>query len=160
MVTSFDKEQETCSKSYLKYITYMYPKAMPLWDIGYMSVVYIVCMYISLLSLNRGQLEVLYTCRHQGVLMQSLRVKLVEGRDKDRWRFPPLPPSDMSYQPTDWCLMNRAAPHSQLVKVCLFQFVLFKLYCVKQTKPFPAALFQSGLLLASASISFIKSIYA
>lgn len=44
----FDKEQEKqCSKSYLEYITYVYPKAMPLCDIGYTSVVYIVRMYIT-----------------------------------------------------------------------------------------------------------------
>ncbi len=40
IVTSFDKEQEKQrSKSYIEYITYVYPKAMPLCDIGYMSVV-------------------------------------------------------------------------------------------------------------------------
>lgn len=36
--------KKQCSKVYLEYITYMCPKAMPLCDIGYMSVVYIVHM--------------------------------------------------------------------------------------------------------------------
>lgn len=42
---SFAKEQEQqCSNFYLDYITYMCLKAMPLCDVGYTSIVHIVCM--------------------------------------------------------------------------------------------------------------------